>query len=317
MLCGGGYEHRRDWIQRRLRQLASIFAIDVVSFAVMSNHLHVLVWTDPQRSLAWSNQEVARRWLGLFPNAVPAGHVSDLDRAASLLATDKPRISLLRQRLSDLSWFMKCLKEPIARRANREDGCTGAFWEGRFKSYRVTDDAGALTCSVYIDLNAIHAGLAQTPEGSNFTSVQERIRHRQAVARQRRRVTPPTQRSRRDRRVKVRRPKHADIELWLTPFGSEGAGARRRVLFGFGADQYLQLVDAVGRVARGDKRGMIPSHLRPILERLEIEIGDWLHVVTDGVRRLWGTTVGTLSSLAEEAARRGRSRVVSPFGPVA
>ena len=49
-LCGGEHEHRRDWIQDRLRELARLFAIDVCGFAVMTNHLHVVLWTDPARA---------------------------------------------------------------------------------------------------------------------------------------------------------------------------------------------------------------------------------------------------------------------------
>jgi hypothetical protein len=159
MLCGDGHEHRRRWIRQRLRELSEIYAIDIVAFVVMSNHMHVLLWTDPDRVRSWSDREVAARWLRLFPTSAAAG-AKDLETAIQWLAMDGARIKLLRGRLADLSWFMKCLKEPIARRANREDDCTGAFWEGRFKCFRVVDEGGALSCSVYIDLNVIFAGLA-------------------------------------------------------------------------------------------------------------------------------------------------------------
>ncbi len=62
-LCGEGYEHRRQWIQDRLRVLAETFAVDVAAYAVLSNHLHIVVRTMPGRAQQWSDREVAARWL--------------------------------------------------------------------------------------------------------------------------------------------------------------------------------------------------------------------------------------------------------------
>ncbi len=178
-LCGGAAKHRRWWIRRRLRTLTRIFAIDALSYAVMDNHLHSVLWTDPERVRTWSDQEVADRWLRLFP---PPEGVTVSERRAQLLA-DPPLLKVLRRRLCDLGWFHKALKEPLARIANREDGVTGAFWEGRFKCIRVLDDQGVLTTCIYNDLNLIRAGLAETPETSELTGVWERIRWRDIVSR--------------------------------------------------------------------------------------------------------------------------------------
>jgi hypothetical protein len=313
-LCGGKgnrFDPRRQWLEKRLQELAGLFAIDVLSYAIMSNHLHVLVWTDPERGEDWDALEIARRWLTLFPKSIPLGIA--FEDAVRALAADHARIEQLRPRLSSLSWFNRCLKEPLARRANAEDGCTGAFWEGRFRSYRVLGEAGALTCSVYIDLNAVRAGLAETPESSKHTSVRERIRVRQESWRKQ---------LRRDRRRAASgrsgddQAAHCEDGLWLAPLSRESARrSGRRSLLDIGVDAYLRLVDAAGRRLRSNKRGSIPGRLRPILERLEYEVEEWLGALGRELEDLWGTTVGQPADLAEEAIRRGRRWVVDPLQP--
>jgi hypothetical protein len=89
---------------------------------------------------------------------------------------DTERIVLLRQRLADLGWFMRCLNEPLARRANGEDGCTGRFWEGRYKCQALLDERAAVAAMTYVDLNAIRAGITARLDRSAHTSASRRIR---------------------------------------------------------------------------------------------------------------------------------------------
>ena len=61
-VSGNNYDHRKDWIQRRLEFLAGQFAIDVIGFSVMSNHFHTILRNRPDVVASWSDSEVARRW---------------------------------------------------------------------------------------------------------------------------------------------------------------------------------------------------------------------------------------------------------------
>ena len=200
--------YRRTWIRDRLESLAGLFGVEIAAFAVMSNHLHVILRSRPDVVALWSDQEVARQWLALFPgrvgtkpdpaSALPAfaGPMAEqagltspdtpanppgreptdaFEQAVAMLTADPALMATIRGRLSSLSWFMRALAEPIARRANREDHCTGRFWEGRFQSQRLLDEAALLACSVYVDLNPIRGGLADRPESSELTSAHERI----------------------------------------------------------------------------------------------------------------------------------------------
>lgn len=60
-LCGDQAEHRRAWVTELISQATGAFAVDVLAYAAMSNHLHPIVLTDPERSRTWTPTEVATR----------------------------------------------------------------------------------------------------------------------------------------------------------------------------------------------------------------------------------------------------------------
>ena len=171
------FSHRKAWLVERLRHLATIFAIEVCAYAVLANHYHAVLRTRPDIVALWSDLEVARRWLELFPRHrdLSGAPIPPTEEEIQALADCPDRIAQLRRRLCSLSWFMGRLNEFIARAANKEDKVKGRFWESRFKCQALLDEAAIAACMVYVDLNPIRAGLAATPEESDFTSVQERI----------------------------------------------------------------------------------------------------------------------------------------------
>ena len=133
---GKDYSHRKQWIRNRLEELAGIFGIDVLGFAAMSNHLHVVVRTRPDLVAGWSDDEVTARWWRLFPQRRNEDHspAEPTEFELNIIRNDAAGLLEKRKRLSDISWLMRCLVEPIARRSNKEDEVTGRFWEGRFKA---------------------------------------------------------------------------------------------------------------------------------------------------------------------------------------
>ncbi len=284
-LSGRNYDHRKGWIVSRLKTLGEVFAVDIAAYAVMANHVHLVLRIAAERAGGWSEAEVADRWTKLFRgHEVVSAYVAGEMLSEAEVAVARRVIGGWRERLQDLSWFMRCLNEPVARWANREDGCTGRFWEGRFKSQALLDEAALLACMAYVDLNPVRAGLSETPEGSDFTSIQQRLR---AVA---------------GSGQSLGRGK-AQAVVPLLGF-SEGREGRPGIPFGSRA--YLELVDWTGRAIRTDKAGAIPGHVAPLLDRLGVEASQWTEHVKEFGRRFCRVIgrEGALQAVCERQALR-------------
>lgn len=267
---GRNYEHRRQWVEERIRLLSSLFAIDLCAFAVMSNHYHLVVRLSPEQTDNWSDDDVLDRWTSLFrgPPLVQrsqAGeHLQDVERRFIKRMTD-----VYRQRLTDLSWFMKCLNESIAREANREDDCTGHFWESRFKSQALLTEQALLSCMAYVDLNPVRAAMADTPETSDYTSIKERLTSRFNLT--------DAVRAQTEQQFLKRFP------VALKPLAQFEQTIRNEPQQGilFTLNDYLELVDYTGRILHPTKRGKIPDHQLPILQRLGLNLDEWLTEATE------------------------------------
>lgn len=265
---GRSFDHRKQWIEDRILKLAQIFAVAVHAYAVMSNHFHVVVEIDPRTPREWSDEETACRWLALSTNS-KHNDFSMKSRLSTLLAQPE-RLELLRDRLGNLSWFMRYLNESIARRANLEDECTGRFWEGRFNCQALLDDASVLGCMVYVDLNPVRAGLTTTPETGLHTSVKRRASSPSSL----------------DSRLE---PLTASIHPQSLPV-TKG--------------QYLELVDWTGRTLHPVNKGFVPSDSPTILKRLAIRPREWLIQVPATESRYW-RAIGRVEALLERAHSTG------------
>ncbi len=295
---GKDYSHRKQWVRDRLEQLAGIYAVEVYAYAVMSNHLHVVMRVDPGRVEKWSDREVVMRWRRLYSAGRDAeGRALEptKDQMNTWLA-DKETLSLWRERLGDLSWVMRSLNESLACRANKEDKCKGRFWEGRFKSQLLCDAGAVMACMAYVDLNPVRAGLADTPETSDFTSVSERFESESAA----RSESMKPKRVSKDRKA----PKPQQTAAWLTPVEDivvdEEFGR-----WGVSLAEYLELVDVTGRIISEGKRGAIPSHLAPVLARLELRADTWVGSV-EGYSSIFQRMAGRRDRLVKMAKEAGR-----------
>jgi len=282
-LMGEGFEDRKQWIEDRLELLDSAFSVSIGGFAIMDNHLHVLCRLNPDEASGWSDEDVARRWLKVFPPKTLKLDDPKVVRAwVDQQTADAKRIQVLRERLQDLGWFMKSLKEPLSRMANKQDGCRGAFWEARYKSIAILDTEALLATCAYIDLNPLAAGIAETPESSPHTSISQRVGH----VREQGKIE--CLKAARDGSVAGSKAA-GDIEQshWLVPLedrrshangnsnaNSQANSVREGMLETFSLGSYLLLVDYTGRLFRNGKANM-NAGVKEVFERLGTSCEFW------------------------------------------
>ncbi|KGJ91172.1 transposase [Colwellia psychrerythraea] len=276
---GQSFEHRRAWVEDKLLALSQIFAIDICAYAVMSNHTHMVLFVDEQQALSWSMDEVLSRWHTLFKGTLLTQQYlrgDTLIEPLQKMVVDTAEI--YRQRLMDISWFMRLLNESIARQANQEDNCTGRFWEGRFKSQALLDEAALAACMAYVDLNPVRASIAKTPESSSYTSIKQRIGavcKLNGEMKEQKQQQPPS----------------------LLPFiGNPKSNMPKGLPFEL--TDYIQLVELTGRCIREDKSGYIDDNQAELLIRLNINPENWLILATQ-FRKCFHGAVGNKEALSK------------------
>ena len=249
------FTHRKQWIEDRLLFLVQIFCIDMAAFAVMSNHYHVVLKINREQALSLDDNAVIERWARLYPTNTLIKRFHDdepLDDEESRLLQEK--LPIWRTELANISRFMGLVNQFIARKSNTEDGCKGRFWEHRFTSQAILDDDALLRTIAYVDLNPVRAGISQTPEASEHTSIQRRIHHN---------------------------GEDAESPMGLLPFSPQSVQERAHTVTSvsdlpISFDDYLALLDWTGRQLRNDKRGYIHADVPDIFTRLNYSPEQWM-----------------------------------------
>lgn len=281
---GKNFDHRKPWLVDRLMRLSEAFAINIAAYAVMGNHYHVVLHVDREQSRSWDRDEVIRRWLRLYKGD-PLVHChlrGELRTKAEYEQLDLI-VETWRERLTSISWFMRCQNEYIARRANREDDCKGRFWEGRFKSRALLDESALLSCMAYVDLNPVRAGIGETLAESDFTSIQSRLR-----------------------RLSAERHDGTDLPApGLMPFRGETGRGEKPAFLPFDLRDYVELADWTGRIARPDKMGFIPKDAPSMLSALGLNGGQW-RVLALEIQEEAITMLNGLDKLAARERRQSR-----------
>ena len=276
---GNDYEHRREWLENKLHEVSNSFAIKLCAYAIMSNHYHVVLNIRTDIAQSWTDKEVIERWHSLFSGnylsqRLLTGHTLNDSDTAEL----HKYIVIWRARLCSISWYMRIINESIARQANKEDNCSGRFWEGRFKSQALLDEKALLSCMAYVDLNPIRAAMANTPESSEHTCVKARIT---AI----------------------------NTSLSLPDCIEQFTGSKNEIIgLPFLLKDYLELLDWSGRILREGKHGAISNKQPPILDRLAMNSDQW-KILTIDFEQLFNHWVGEEQIVKQTCMGKGYQRV--------
>jgi len=294
-LSGRNFDHRKLWLVERVKVLSRIFAIDICAYAAMSNHFHLVLRIDRERASGFDEADVVERYGRLFPEMRRLYDRIDEDARAPLVAR-------WRERLWSVSWFMRCLNEDIARRANQEDGCSGRFWEGRFRSQALLDPGALLTCMTYVDLNPIRAGIASCLEEAEYTSIQERL-FLFAKATQAEGAEPA-------RNATARRMEEGQLVPFLDQGRLETDGESSRLPIRF--KEYVNLLRETSGALTGDAVEVtaLSPRARASLRRQGLN-GDGFAANLREFGRSFFTMVGERQLIEEECRRRGYRRCLA------
>ena len=286
-VSGKNFDHRKVWIEDRLRFLAASFGIDLLSFSILSNHFHLILRSRPDVVASWTDSEVACRWLTLCPLRKKKDGTPEEPTEPELnsIRNNAVRLAQIRTRLSDIGWWMRLLCQHIAVRANREDAEVGKFFQSRYRAVRLCDEEAILACSAYVDLNLIRAKLAETIEDSDFTSAQRRIESlgKQTTCGQ----TPEAKTSEKTANSNSKRDgflSPLSIDELRDALGADpstnGMRCSEKGFLPMTTLDYLALLDWTARRVVPGKHGTTSESTPSIFERLSLQPNTWIALVT-------------------------------------
>lgn len=310
-LTGKNYDYRRDWIVETEKDFAALFAVEICFHVETGNELNLVLRTRPDIVKGLSDEDVVRRVLTINKRTLNlAGETEDPSENEILIVmNDEEMVAEFRKRLSCPSWFMKAVRENVARRANSEDGCTGAFWDGRFGGRRLLDDTAIVICGFFVDLNQVLAGEASTPNDSTRTSAFDRL---SSIAFRKTAESKSIPQDEIDQRVP---------DGWLTELSRhkpESVSANRAIgpsktarrasdlgTLDVSDEWYFELLNWTCNEIRNSVPSQMPAHLSSVLEGLSIRAERWIDLVTN-FHKWFGIFAGSYYRLKQYASTIGR-----------
>lgn len=167
------------------------------------------------------------------------------------IIADKEKIALYRKRLGSLSWFMSRLNEPLAKQSNKEENCTGSFWEGRYSAQALLDEAAVLSCMAYVDLNPVRAKITEKLDESKQTSIKKRL-------------------------DEIRQIESIDVQAKLDSAISAISNQLNSKKLSMSSKSYIELVEWTGQSITYPNKAAMPTSISSCLKQLNLQQNHWL-----------------------------------------
>lgn len=159
----------KEHMHQLIRRVEGFSGVRVLTYALMSNHIHLLL-EEPDRESVVDEDELLKRMRSLYT----AGEMDEILARWALWeemgSEDSVRRDKIRytSRMHDISDFMKTLKHRFSFWYNRLHGRKGTLWEERFKSVLVEGGDVLRSVAAYIEMNPVRAGMVADPSGYRF-----------------------------------------------------------------------------------------------------------------------------------------------------
>jgi len=275
-LTGNNYSHRKDWLEGRMLELCKIFSVDIYAYAVMDNHYHIVLYLDPLAPQNWSKEDVAERWLCAYSGkSVEPEFAKQRELKKQAIIADKEKIKLYRERLGSLSWFMSRLNEPLAKQSNQEENCTGSFWEGRYSSQALLDEAAVLSCMTYVDLNPVRANITEKLEESTNTSIKKRLDEIKPIE-----------------LAEVQ----ATLDFAISAISNQVSSKKLSISF----KSYIELVEWAGKNITHPNKAAMPQNISSCLNQLNLQQNHWLKQL-ENFDQHYCHVIGSMALIREKA----------------
>ncbi|MDP3849660.1 MAG: transposase [Luteolibacter sp.] len=172
----------KEQFRTYMRMYENFSGCRVLSYCLMSNHIHLLLEVPPMPRSGFSDEQLVARIRAIYNDAQVAEVAKELIEARKVVAEGRVRDGeayvleiheRFTYRMHDLSEFMKGLMQRFTQWYNRSHERRGNLWEETFKSVVVEDGVASRTVAAYIDLNPVRAGIVEDPADYRWSSYGE------------------------------------------------------------------------------------------------------------------------------------------------